>query len=58
VVRSGGVLEFHPTSVLKGELAVPVPLPRSAGMLENSFDTVCLARAADGVRFIRKLGRR
>ena len=58
VVRSGGVLEFHPTSVLKGELAVPVPLPPSAEMLEGSFETVCLARAADGVRFIRKLGQR
>ena len=32
--------------------------PDSAQMLEGSFDTVCLARAADGVRFIRKLGRR
>ena len=59
VERSGGgVLEFHPISVIKGELKGAVPLPDSAQMLEGSFDTVCLARAADGVRFIRKLGRR
>ena len=57
-LSGGGILEFHPTSVIKGERAGPVPLPRSAEMLEGAFYTVCLARAADGVRFIRKLGRR